>query len=228
MSQDRNLALCPIELPGHVERDSYCHRISSGTAGLVRFGGHSFLRSVCIVAQRKGLEPSKTFRSHPASNRAAYQLAHRCMWRRIEDLNLWSPCELCGFRNRRIRPTLPILHMAPREGLEPSPLSQIRNLALSPVELPGRIGVGRRTRTLKHLFDVTRVAGRPDTITASPHICLFDYREYSYLSPSTSSFSMHSQQPYSILHIKRTQPTSLTLPWLGPNSPMYFYLRLCW
>lgn len=64
------------------------------------------------------------------------------MWRRIEDLNLWSPCGLCGFRNRRIRPTLPILHMAPREGLEPSPLSQIRNLALSPVELPGHMAWG--------------------------------------------------------------------------------------
>ena len=56
---------------------------------------------------------------HRLSKPAAYRLAHRCMWRRIKDLNLWSPCGLSGFRNRRNRPALPILRMVPQRGIEP-------------------------------------------------------------------------------------------------------------
>lgn len=164
MSQDRNLALCPIELPGHVERDPTV----TGSAP----------------------EPPVSFGLAAAPFYEAFVL-----WRSGKDSNP---------------------HLCPRPVIW-------RSLRLS----YRGIWRGERGSNPQTPLGVTRVAGGPDTITASPHICIYDYREYSYLSPSTSSFSMHSQQPYSILHIKRTQPTSLTLPWLGPNSPMHFYLRLC-
>ena len=127
---------------------------------------------------------------HRLSKPAAYRLAHRCMWRRIKDLNLWSPCGLSGFRNRRNRPALPILRMVPQRGIEPpSRGSSIRRSTFLSYR-----GIWRRERGLepsntkrRHLL--SRQAGYHYRIST------FDYREYSYLSPSISSFSMHFQQP---------------------------------
>ena len=105
---------------------------------------------------------------HRLSKPAAYRLAHRCIWRRIKDLNLWSPCGLSGFRNRRNRPALPILRMVPQRGIDPP----TRGSSIRRSTFLSYRGIWRRERGSNPQTPngVTCLADRPDTITASLHL----------------------------------------------------------